>query len=231
MLARGGMVAPQRTSRSRRRPSWEAGRHLHAEARCASPSPTSAPSPGTAAAVERGGATAVRDDHATEQGPGRAALRGPLAAPCRPPPAPPIPVTCPARAATTSAYVARDCCCATPSERSPPTPACGPTTSGSSTPPRWSAAAHRRRSRARRWPGGPPTAGAVNATFKGQLDLERHGGRTRLGSRSGSCGASSPRRPRSGTTTSSDSLTYGSLVRYDLKLWIGSGESATYLPG
>src|SRR5512132_752708 len=52
--------------------------------------------------------------------------------------------TCPARAATTSACVARGCCCATPSERSPPTPPCGPTTSGSSTPPQWNAAARGR---------------------------------------------------------------------------------------
>ena len=31
---------------------------------------------------------------------------------------------------------------------------------------------------------------SVNQTFKGQLDLERHGGRTPVGSRSGSCSAS-----------------------------------------
>jgi hypothetical protein len=35
---------------------------------------------------------------------------------------------------------------------------------------------------------------SVNQTFKGQLDLERHGGHTPIGSRSGSCNASSPDR-------------------------------------
>jgi hypothetical protein len=30
---------------------------------------------------------------------------------------------------------------------------------------------------------------SVNQTFKGQLDLERHGGRTGVGWRSGSCSA------------------------------------------
>jgi len=42
---------------------------------------------------------------------------------------------------------------------------------------------------------------SVNATFKGQLDLEQHGGHTPGGVWFGSCSASWPSRPRSGTTT------------------------------
>jgi Transposase DDE domain len=42
---------------------------------------------------------------------------------------------------------------------------------------------------------------SVNATFKGQLDLERHGAHTLLASGFGSCSASSPSPRRSGTTT------------------------------
>jgi hypothetical protein len=50
---------------------------------------------------------------------------------------------------------------------------------------------------------------SVNQTFKGQLDLERHGGRTGVGSRSGSCSASWLSPLRSGTTTRSDSRPCG----------------------
>jgi hypothetical protein len=46
---------------------------------------------------------------------------------------------------------------------------------------------------------------SVNQTFKGQLDLEPHGGRTGVGSRSESCSASWPSPPPSGTTTRPDS--------------------------
>ena len=50
---------------------------------------------------------------------------------------------------------------------------------------------------------------SVNKAFKGQLDLERHGGRTCGGSRSGSCSASSPWPSPSGTTTRPDNRPYG----------------------
>jgi Transposase DDE domain len=50
---------------------------------------------------------------------------------------------------------------------------------------------------------------SVNQTFKGQLDLERHGGGHPWGSRSGSCSASSPSPPRSGTTTTADNRPCG----------------------
>jgi hypothetical protein len=67
---------------------------------------------------------------------------------------------------------------------------------------------------------------SVNDTFKGQLDLERHGGRTLAGSRSGSCSASSPWPPRSGTTTRPDSQPYGPWSPTTIDLGIDRLEAA-----
>nr|WP_240363272.1 hypothetical protein [Streptomyces sp. S1A1-7] len=42
---------------------------------------------------------------------------------------------------------------------------------------------------------------SINQTFKGQLNLERHGGKSRKGCQPGSCAGSSHSQRRSGTTT------------------------------